>query len=132
VVLTSATDDEHLVRAMSAGATSYLLKTAPAEDVIAAVRDAAAGTASLSPELLTRLTRAMRRPPPPDPLAPLSPREREVLQLIAQGRGNREIARDLSIGEQTVKTHVRSILAKLGLQDRVQAAIFALRQHPRS
>ena len=80
VVLTSATDDEHLVRAMHAGATSYLLKTAPAEHVIAAVRDAAAGTASLSPQLLTRLTQALRRPPPPDPLQPLSPREREVLR----------------------------------------------------
>ena len=127
VVLTSATDDEHLIRAMQAGATSYLLKTAPAEDVIAAVRDAAAGTASLSPELLTRLTQAIRRPPPPDPLQPLSRREREVLQLIARGHSNRQIARDLDIGEQTVKTHVRGILAKLGLQDRVQAAIFALR-----
>ena len=128
VVLTSATDDEHLVRAMQAGATSYLLKTAAAEDVIAAVRAAAVGTASLSPELLTRLTQAIRRPPPPDPLEPLSPREREVLELIARGRSNRQIARDLMIGEQTVKTHVRSILAKLGLQDRVQAAIFALRR----
>ncbi len=127
VVLTSATDDEHLVRAVHAGATSYLLKTAPAEDVIAAVRDAAAGTASLSPELLTRLTKALRRPPPPDPLQPLSPREREVLRLIARGHSNRQIARDLAIGEQTVKTHVRGILTKLGLQDRVQAAIFALR-----
>jgi two-component system, NarL family, response regulator LiaR len=127
VVLTSATDDEHLVRAMHAGATSYLLKTAPAEHVIAAIRDAAAGTASLSPELLTRLTRALRRSPPPDPLQPLSPRERDVLQLIARGHSNRQIARDLAIGEQTVKTHVRGILAKLGLQDRVQAAIFALR-----
>jgi NarL family two-component system response regulator LiaR len=127
VVLTSATDDEHLIRAVQAGATSYLLKTAPAEDVIAAVRDAAAGTASLSPDLLTRLTQALRRPPPPDPLQPLSPRERDVLALIARGHSNRQIARDLAIGEQTVKTHVRSILAKLGLQDRVQAAIFALR-----
>jgi two-component system, NarL family, response regulator LiaR len=127
VVLTSATDDEHLVRAMHAGATSYLLKTASAEHVIAAVRDAAAGTASLSPELLTRLTRALRQPPPPDPLRPLSPREREVLRLIARGHSNRQIARDLAIGEQTVKTHVRGILTKLGLQDRVQAAIFALR-----
>jgi NarL family two-component system response regulator LiaR len=127
VVLTSATEDEHLVRAVHAGATGYLLKTAPAEDVIAAVRDAAAGTASLSPELLTRLTGALRRPPPPDPLRPLSPRERDVLRLIAQGHSNRQIARDLAIGEQTVKTHVRGILAKLGLQDRVQAAIFALR-----
>jgi len=127
VVLTSATDDEHLVRAMHAGATSYLLKTAPADDVIAAVRGAAAGTASLSPELLTRLTHALRRPAPADPLGPLSPREREVLQLIARGRSNRQIARDLQIGEQTVKTHVHSILTKLDLQDRVQAAIFALR-----
>jgi two-component system, NarL family, response regulator LiaR len=127
VVLTSATEDEHLLRAMQAGATSYLLKTAPADDVIVAVRDAAAGTARLSPELLTRLTQALRRPPPPDPLQPLSPRERDVLQLIAQGRSNRQIAKDLAIGEQTVKTHVRGILAKLGLQDRVQAAIFALR-----
>ena len=127
VVLTSATDDEHLVRAVRAGATSYLLKTAPAEDVIAAVRAAAAGTASLSPDLLTRLTHALRRPPAPDPLQPLSPRERDVLRLIARGHSNRQIARDLAIGEQTVKTHVRSILTKLGLQDRVQAAIFALR-----
>ena len=125
VVLTSATDDEHLVRAMHAGATSYLLKTASAEHVIAAIRDAAAGTASLSPELLTRLTQALRRPP--DPLQPLSPRERDVLRLIARGLSNRQIARDLAIGEQTVKTHVRSLLTKLGLQDRVQAAIFALR-----
>ncbi len=127
VVLTSATDDEDLVRAVHAGATSYLLKTAPADDVIAAVRDAAAGTANLSPELLTRLTHALRRPPPPDPLQPLSPREREVLQLLARGHSNRQIARELAIGEQTVKTHVRNILTKLGLQDRVQAAIFALR-----
>jgi two-component system, NarL family, response regulator LiaR len=127
VVLTSAADDEHLVRAMHAGATSYLLKTASAEHVIAAVRAAAGGTASLSPELLTRLTHALRRPAPPDPLQPLSPREREVLGLIARGQSNRQIARDLVIGEQTVKTHVRSILTKLGLQDRVQAAIFALR-----
>jgi NarL family two-component system response regulator LiaR len=130
VVLTSATDDEHLVRAMHAGATSYLLKTAPAEHVIAAIRDAAAGSASLSPELLTRLTQALRRPSPPDPLQPLSPREREVLRLIARGHSNRQIARDLQIGEQTVKTHVSSILTKLGLQDRVQAAIFALRHQP--
>jgi NarL family two-component system response regulator LiaR len=131
VVLTSATEDEHLISAMHAGATSYLLKTAPADDVIAAVRAAAAGTASLSPELLTRLTQALRRPPPPDPLQALSPRERDVLRLIARGHSNRQIARDLAIGEQTVKTHVRGILAKLGLQDRVQAAIFALRHQSR-
>ncbi|MDA8291310.1 MAG: response regulator transcription factor [Actinomycetota bacterium] len=127
VVLTSATDDEHLVRAVQAGATSYLVKTAAAEDVVAAVRGAATGEANLSPDLVTRLTRALRRPPPPNPLQPLSAREREVLDLIASGHSNRQIARELIISEQTVKTHVSSILAKLDLQDRVQAAIFALR-----
>jgi len=127
VVLTSAADDEQLVRAVHAGATSYLLKSASAEDVIAAIRNAAAGTASLSPELLTQFTQALRRPVPTDPLQQLSPRERDVLRLIAQGRSNRLIARELTIGEQTVKTHVRGILTKLDLQDRVQAAIFALR-----
>lgn len=127
VVLTSATDDEHLVRAVQTGATSYLLKTAAAEDVIAAVRAAATGDANLSPDLVTRLTRALRRPPPPDPLQPLSVREREVLDLIARGHSNRQIARELIIGEQTVKTHVSNILTKLDLRDRVQAAIFALR-----
>jgi two-component system, NarL family, response regulator LiaR len=132
VVLTSANDDEHLVRAMQGGATSYLLKTAPAKDVVNAIREAAAGTATLSPDLLTRLTQAMRRPPAPDPLHALSPRERQVLDLIACGRSNRQIGRELAIGEQTVKTHVSSILTKLDLQDRVQAAIFALRHQTNS
>jgi two-component system, NarL family, response regulator LiaR len=132
VVLTSATDDEHLVRAIHAGATSYLLKTSAAEDVIAVVRTAATGTANLSPDLLARLTRALRRPVPPDPLQPLSPREREVLDLLARGHSNREIAGELIIGEQTVKTHVSNILTKLDLHDRVQAAIFALRHQPDS
>jgi two-component system, NarL family, response regulator LiaR len=127
VVLTSATDDEHLVLAVRAGATSYLLKTAAAEDVIAAVRAAATGSANLNSDLVTRLTRALGRPPPLDPFQPLSPREREVLDLIARGHSNRQIASELIIGEQTVKTHVSSILTKLDLQDRVQAAIFALR-----
>jgi len=67
------------------------------------------------------------RPPSPDPLPPLSPRERDVLRLTARGHSNRQIAGELAIGEQTVKTHVRGILTKLGLQDRVQAAIFAVR-----
>jgi two-component system, NarL family, response regulator LiaR len=127
VVLTSATDDEHLVRAIAAGATSYLLKTAGADQVIAGVRDASTGTATLSPDLLSRLTRALRRGPSADPLQRLSARERQVLHLIACGRSNRQIARQLDIGEQTVKTHVSSILTKLDLQGRVQAAIFAIR-----
>jgi NarL family two-component system response regulator LiaR len=132
VVLTSATEDEDLVRAMRAGATSYLLKTASAEQVVAAVRDAAAGTANLTPALLTRLTQALHRPRPPDPLERLSPRERDVLHLVAQGHSNQQIAHQLAIGEQTVKTHVSSILTKLDLQDRVQAAIFAHRHQAAS
>jgi DNA-binding NarL/FixJ family response regulator len=130
VVLTSATDDADLVRAIQGGASSYVLKTAAAEEVIATVRAAAAGKASLAPDLLARLTRALRRRPPPDPLEPLSPRERQVLLLIADGQSNRQIAEKLFIGEQTVKTHVSSILTKLGLQDRLQAAVFALRHQP--
>jgi two-component system, NarL family, response regulator LiaR len=127
VVLTSATDDEHLVRALHAGATSYLVKTAAADEVIASIRNAATGTATLSPDLVTRLTQALRRQPAADPLARLSPRERQVLDHIARGHSNQQIARELAIGQQTVKTHVSSILTKLDLQDRVQAAIFALR-----
>jgi DNA-binding NarL/FixJ family response regulator len=128
VVLTSATDDDHLVRAIDAGATAYLLKTAGADQVIAGIRDAATGTATLSPDLLARLTRALHRPPTADPLQRLSARERQVLHLIANGCSNRQIARELDIGEQTVKTHVSNILTKLDLQDRVQVAIFALRR----
>lgn len=127
VVLTSATDDTDLVRALQAGATSYLVKTAGGEDVVTAVRNASTGTAALTPDLLTRFTQALRQPTPPDPLKPLSPREREVLHLIARGHSNRQIAHRLAISEQTVKTHVGNILAKLDLHDRVQAAIFALR-----
>jgi two-component system, NarL family, response regulator LiaR len=131
VVLTSAIDDENLIRAVHSGATSYLHKTAAAEEVIAAVRAAADGTVNLSPDLVTRLTRALLRPPPPDPLQALTPREREVLDLIACGQSNRQIASELIIGEQTVKTHVSNILMKLDLQDRIQAAIFALRHQER-
>lgn len=128
VVLTSATDDAHLLRALDANVASYLLKTAAASEVVAAIRAASQDTTSLSPDLVSRLTRSLRRPPTPDPLDVLSPRERQVLQLIARGHSNRQIARQLGIGEQTVKTHVSNILGKLELQDRVQAAIFALRQ----
>jgi NarL family two-component system response regulator LiaR len=126
-VLTSITDDEHLVRALHAGATSYLIKTAAADDVVAAIHAAAADTANLSRDLLARLTRSLQKPPAPDPLQALSPREREVLGLVTRGYSNRQIARELGIGDETVKTHVSSVLAKLGVQDRIQAAIFALR-----
>lgn len=128
VMLTSAADDTHLVAAMSAGATSYLEKTAAVGEVVATVRAAALGHSTLPPGTTTRLINAARDPGrTSDPIARLTPREREVLTGITRGRSNREIGRDLSVSDETVKTHVSSVLAKLGLADRTQAAIFALR-----
>ena len=130
VVLTSSSDDEAVVRALRAGALSYLTKTASVEEIMAAVRAAARGEGLLSGPDLGRLVRSgsASRPgtTPRDSLALLSARESEVLARLARGRTNRQIARDLGIGEETVKTHVTRILAKLGAQDRTQAAIMAL------
>jgi NarL family two-component system response regulator LiaR len=128
VMLTSAPDDAHLLAAISAGATSYLQKTAEVGEVLATVRAAARGESTLPPGLTTRLLGAMREQQRnPSPVHRLTPRERDVLAAIAQGRSNREIARALRISEETVKSHVSSVLAKLGLADRTQAAIYALR-----
>jgi len=96
--------------------------------VIDAVRAAARGESVLQPSATTRLLRELRKPAD-DPLARLTPRETDVLKGIAQGRSNREIARALTVSEETVKSHVSAILAKLGLADRTQAAIFALQRH---
>jgi NarL family two-component system response regulator LiaR len=130
VVLTSSTDDDAVVRALRAGALSYLTKTASVEEITAAVRAAARGEGLLSGPDLGRLVRSGRAArgagTPRDALALLSARESEVLACVARGRTNREIARELGIGEETVKTHVTRILAKLGVQDRTQAAIVAL------
>ncbi len=128
VILTSAPDDEHLVAALRAGATSYLHKTADVRDVLATVRSAARGESSLPPGVTGRLLNAMReRDRRPRPLDRLTPRERDVLAALAQGLSNREIARGLGIAEETVKSHVSSLLGKLNLADRTQAAIYALR-----
>jgi NarL family two-component system response regulator LiaR len=128
VLLTSAPDDAHLLAALHAGATSYLQKTAEVGEVLATVRAAARGESALPPGVTTRLLAAMRaRTREPQPLDRLTPRERDVLAALAQGRANREIARTLRISEETVKSHVSSVLAKLGLADRTQAAIYALR-----
>ena len=129
LMLTSSTDDEHLLAAVRAGALAYLPKTAGADQVIASVRAAARGESVLEPRIAARLVRemrsvALRR----RPLDQLSPRELEVLTTLARGRSNREIARALEISEETVKAHVSSILAKLQLADRTQAAIFGLQQ----
>lgn len=128
VVLTSAPDDGHLLAALHAGAAAYLEKTASVGEVLATVRAAGAGQNALAPGVTARLLRAMReRERAAEPLNRLTPRELDVLGAIAKGQSNRDIARGLRITEETVKTHVSSILAKLGLADRTQAAIYALR-----
>src|SRR4051812_11273579 len=129
LMLTSSTDDEHLLAAVRAGALAYLPKTAGVDQVVASVRAAARGESLLEPRIAARLVREVREVATRrKPLDHLSPREIEVLTVLARGRSNREIARLLSISEETVKAHVSSILAKLQLIDRTQAAIFGLQQ----
>jgi NarL family two-component system response regulator LiaR len=129
LVLTSSQDDEHLVQAVKAGALSFLPKTAGVDQVIESVRAAARGESVLQPAATARLIEELRRGATPDPLRLLTPRETDVLREVARGRSNREIARTLSVTEETVKSHVSSILAKLDLADRTQAAIFGLQHH---
>lgn len=128
LVLTSSQDDAHLVQAIRAGALSYLPKTAGVDQVVASVRAAARGESVLQPAATARLLRELRRGSAADPLGRLTPRERDVLTEVARGRSNREIARALSVSEETVKSHVSSILGKLSLADRTQAAIFGLQR----
>ena len=129
LMLTSSQDEEHLLAAIRAGALAYLPKTAGVDQVVTAVRAAARGESVLEPRLAARLVREVRMATiRRRPLDQLSPRELEVLAALAHGRTNRQIARALQIGEETVKAHVSSILAKLQLADRTQAAIFGLQQ----
>jgi NarL family two-component system response regulator LiaR len=128
LVLTSSADDQHLIQAIKAGALSYLPKTAGVDQVVEAVRAAARGESVLQPAATARLLRELRHAAA-DPLSRLTPRETDVLKGLAQGRSNREIAKTLSVSEETVKSHVSNILAKLGLADRTQAAIYALQHH---
>ncbi len=127
IVLTSYHDDDRIFAAIKAGALSYLLKDVSPRALVAAVRAAARGESVLHPTVAARVLREMRQAPR-SPLDDLTPREVEVLTRLARGRSNREIAVDLSVGEQTIKTHVSNILAKLHLADRTQAAIYALRE----
>jgi NarL family two-component system response regulator LiaR len=129
LMLTSSQDDQHLLAAIRAGALAYLPKTAGVDQVVTAVRAAARGESVLEPRIAARLVREVRQATVRRrPLDQLSPRELEVLAALARGRTNRQIARALQIGEETVKAHVSSILAKLQLADRTQAAIFGLQQ----
>jgi len=128
VILTSHQGDDQLFEAIKAGAVSYVLKTAGVGAVVESVRAAARGESMLDPSVAAKLLQEMRRQRDRDPVDQLSPREIGVLTALARGRSNKEIARELSIGEETVKTHVSNILSKLHLADRTQAAIYGLQQ----
>ncbi|WP_030383227.1 MULTISPECIES: response regulator [unclassified Streptomyces] len=123
LVLTTYDTDSDTLPAIEAGATGYLLKDAPREELFTAVRAAARGRTVLSPAVATRLVSAVRAPGPGG--EPLSSREREVLALVAKGTSNREIARALFISEATVKTHLTHLYAKLGVKDRAAAVAAA-------
>ena len=130
VVLTTFDADEHVVAALRAGATGFLLKSMPREQLTGAVRAAVRGDRLLAPALLRRLlddvlARATAGPAPVPGMDELTPREEEVLRLMARGLSNAELAERLVLGEGTVKTHVARVLAKLGVRDRVQAVIAA-------
>ena len=130
LVLTTFDLDEHVYDALTAGASGFLLKDVAAEQLFDAVRVVAAGEALLAPSVTRRLigelTRLRRRPAASPPsLAALTPREVEVLRLVAEGLSNVEIADRLVVGDETVKTHVSRVLRKLGLRDRTQAVIAA-------
>jgi DNA-binding NarL/FixJ family response regulator len=130
LILTTFDLDDYVFSGLRAGASGFLLKDTLAADLVAAVRVVMSGEAVAAPSITRRLIAhfvTSAAPPPPDPgrLAVLTPREREVLTLIARGLSNPEIALDLHLSEGTVKTHVGRILAKLGLRDRVHAVIVA-------
>ncbi|WP_038172180.1 response regulator [Tomitella biformata] len=130
LMLTTFDIDDYVYEALRVGASGFLLKDAPAEELVRAVRVVAAGDALLAPSITRRLiSDTIRRRPVVDAEAPgladLTPREREVLEHIACGLSNAEIAETLFVAEQTVKTHVGKVLAKLGLRDRAQAVVLA-------
>lgn len=134
IVLTSFLDDERLLPAIEAGAAGYLLKDVAPAQLAEAIRAAHAGETMIAPTVATRLVEAIaqRAAEPPPARSPhaerLTPREHEVLELLAQGYANKRIARELAITEKTVKGHVGRLLAKLGVADRTQAALMAVRE----
>ena len=129
VMLTTFDDEEYVVQALRAGASGYLLKDRPAQELADAVRTAHAGVVQFDPAAAARLTSALDRPatsPPLEPAGhPLTAREVDVLRLVATGSTNREIAERLYLSEGTVKNHISRILNRLGLRDRTQAAVYA-------
>jgi len=127
IALTSFLDDDLLLPALRAGAAGYLLKNARPQELVRAVRAAHAGQALLDPVVAARLVERLAADGGEEPLDRLTPREREVLVLVGRGFPNKLIARELDLSEKTVKTHVGHVLAKLGVGDRTQAAVVAVR-----
>ena len=133
MMLTSYADDEALVAAVMAGAAGYVLKQVAGMDLVDNIRRAAAGESLLDPALTDRVLERLRDGPQEDPrLAGLTPQERRILDLIAKGQTNRQIAGELYLAEKTVKNYVSNLLAKLGMERRTQAATFAARLEERS
>jgi NarL family two-component system response regulator LiaR len=130
IILTSFGENDQVFPAIRAGAQGYLLKDIPPKELIQAVRDVYQGKVQLHPDVAKKLMSAIatKEPAPPPAETVLTERELEVLRLLAKGLNNHEIARQLTISEKTVKTHVSNILGKLQLEDRTQAAIYALKQ----
>ena len=128
VALTSVLEDASVTGAIRAGAIGYLLKTTDADELCEAIKAAAAGQVRLAPEAAARLMREVRTPASPESLTEsLTERETEVLELLARGKANKQIARELFVATSTVKTHVNNLYRKLGISSRTQAALYAAR-----
>ncbi|QPZ38691.1 response regulator [Paramicrobacterium chengjingii] len=125
LVLTTYESDDHILGAIEAGASGYLLKAAPSDEIIAGVRAVVEGDTVLAPSIAATLVKRMQRPDEPTAVS-LSPRETDVLRLVAAGKSNPQIGRELFIGEATVKTHLLHTYEKLGVSDRTQAVLRAL------
>jgi DNA-binding NarL/FixJ family response regulator len=133
VMLTSYADDEAPIASIMAGAAGYVLKQVGSLDLLDTIRRAGAGESLLDPALTDRVLERLREGPQTDPrLASLTPQERKILDLIAEGYTNRQIAENLFLAEKTVKNYVSNLLAKLGMERRTQAATFAARHNERS
>jgi two-component system, NarL family, response regulator LiaR len=132
IVLTSFLDDDRLLPAIRAGAAGYLLKNAQPQELARAIRTANDGEALIDPAVAARLVEALASGKQDDRYDELTPREREVLELIGRGFSNKRIAQELGAAEKTVKNHVSHVLAKLGVADRTQAALYASRVERRS
>ncbi len=129
IIVTSFIDDEKVYPALEAGAISYMLKTSKASEIAASIRDTYNGQTVLEPEVTDKLMAKLRKPKTQALHEELTGREREILQLMAKGKSNQEIADELFIAIKTVKTHVSNILSKLQVQDRTQAVIYAFQHH---